>query len=103
MSRSSCRWHARQPHVRQPRRRAWAWPPRWALFYRPTLLRVGEKRLRPTGAERWRFGGIDASFAGSVVADHLYFFDKIAVCFNKQTGDEKHRKRMPSGSTSVGS
>ena len=115
-----------------------------------------------TGAERWRLGGIDTSFACSVVADadgvyfgtsspgskapayavargcrgdltlpkgqtkservlwsktkcgagmpspvvvgdHLYFFDKIAVCFDKRTGEEKYRKRLPSGSTAVGS
>jgi outer membrane protein assembly factor BamB len=38
-----------------------------------------------------------------VVGDHLYFFDKIAVCFDKRTGEEKYRKRLPSGSTAVGS
>jgi hypothetical protein len=38
-----------------------------------------------------------------VVGDYLYFFDKIAVCFDKRTGEEKYRKRLPSGSTAVGS
>jgi outer membrane protein assembly factor BamB len=115
-----------------------------------------------TGGERWRFAGIDTSFACSVVADadgvyfgtsspgskapayaiargcrgdltlpkgatqsdrvlwsktkcgagmpspvvigdHLYFLDKIAVCCDKRTGVEKYRKRLPSGSTAVGS
>lgn len=114
------------------------------------------------GRERWRFSGIDTSFACSPVADdvalyfgtsspgsrapaaaiaaggagdltlpkgqtatdrvlwsrtksgagmpspvvvgeHLYFFDKIAVCLDKRTGAEVYRKRLPSGSTAVGS
>lgn len=38
-----------------------------------------------------------------VVGDHLYFFDKIAVCIDKRTGEEKYRKRLPGGSTAVGS
>jgi outer membrane protein assembly factor BamB len=38
-----------------------------------------------------------------VIGDHLYFLDKIAVCFDKRTGEEKYRKRLPGGSTAVGS
>jgi outer membrane protein assembly factor BamB len=37
-----------------------------------------------------------------VVGEHLYFFDKIAVCFDKRTGEERYRKRLPSGTTAVG-
>ncbi|MGB8853098.1 MAG: PQQ-binding-like beta-propeller repeat protein [Pirellulales bacterium] len=114
------------------------------------------------GQERWRFGGIDTSFACSPVADaeyvyfgtsspgskapaaaikgggsgdltlrkgekasdrvpwsrtksgagmpspvvvgeHLYFFDKIAVCLDKRTGAELYRKRLPSGTSAIGS
>lgn len=114
------------------------------------------------GQERWRFGGIDTSFACSpvadaehvyfgtsspgskapaaaikgggsgdltlpkgekasdrvpwsrtksgagmpspvVVGDHLYFFDKIAVCLDKRTGAELYRKRLPSGTSAIGS
>ena len=114
------------------------------------------------GQERWRFGGIDTSFACSPVADaeavyfgtsspgskapaaaikgggsgdltlpkgekasdrvpwsrtksgagmaspvvvgeHLYFFDKIAVCLDKRTGEERYRKRLPSGTSAIGS
>ena len=115
-----------------------------------------------TGAERWRLGGLDTSFACSVVTDdegvyfgtsspgsrapaysiargcrgdltlpkgqsqagavlwsrnksgagmpspvvvgdHLYFFDKTAVCYDKRTGAEKFRKRLPSGTSAIGS
>jgi hypothetical protein len=38
-----------------------------------------------------------------VVGEHLYFLDKIAVCCEKRTGVEKYRKRLPGGSTAVGS
>lgn len=38
-----------------------------------------------------------------VVGQHLFFFDKIAVCFDKRTGEERFRKRLPSGTTAVGS
>ncbi|MEY3205785.1 MAG: hypothetical protein RLZZ21_2116, partial [Planctomycetota bacterium] len=114
------------------------------------------------GQERWRFGGIDTSFACSPVADaeqvyfgtsspgskapaaaikgggsgdltlpkgekasdrvpwsrtksgagmpspvvvgeHLYFFDKIAVCLDKRSGAELYRKRLPSGTSAIGS
>ena len=114
-----------------------------------------------TGKERWRLGGLDTSFACSVVADAdgvyfgtsspgskaplyavarghlgdltlpkgqsstaavpwsksksgagmpspvvvgdlLYFFGDKAVCYDKRTGAEKYRKRMPDGTTAVG-
>ena len=113
------------------------------------------------GRERWRVGGLDTSFACSVVADAegvyfgtsspgskapvyaiasghlgdltppkgqaataavlwsknksgagmpspvvvgglLYFFGDKAVCYDKRTGAEKYRKRLPSGTTAVG-
>lgn len=113
------------------------------------------------GKERWRLGGLDTSFACSVVADGdgvyfgtsspgskapiyaiarghlgdltlpkgqsssaavpwsknksgagmpspvivgdlLYFFGDKAVCYDKRTGEEKYRKRMPGGTTAVG-
>jgi outer membrane protein assembly factor BamB len=113
------------------------------------------------GRERWRVGGLDTSFACSVVADTegvyfgtsspgskapvyaiasghlgdltppkgqsvsaavlwsknksgagmpspvvagdlLYFFGDKAVCYDKRTGEEKYRKRMPGGTTAVG-
>ncbi|MFM8893243.1 MAG: PQQ-binding-like beta-propeller repeat protein [Planctomycetia bacterium] len=114
-----------------------------------------------TGKERWRLGGIDTSFACSIVADAdgvylgtsspgsrapayriapghegdltppavqtataavpwsryksgagmpspviagdlLYFFGDKAVCYDKKTGVEKYRKRLPGGTTAVG-
>ena len=38
-----------------------------------------------------------------VVGDHLFFLDKVAVCLDKRTGEEKYRKRLPGGTTAVGS
>jgi hypothetical protein len=32
----------------------------------------------------------------------LYFFGDKAVCYDKRTGEEKYRKRMPGGTTAVG-
>jgi outer membrane protein assembly factor BamB len=114
-----------------------------------------------TGRERWRLGGLDTSFACSVVADAdgvyfgtsspgskapiyaiahghlgdltppkgqtataavpwsktksgagmpspvvagdlLYFFGDKAVCYDKRTGTEKYRKRMPDGTMAAG-
>lgn len=114
-----------------------------------------------TGKERWRLGGLDTSFACSVVADAdgvyfgtsspgskapiyaiarghlgdltlpkgqtataavpwsktksgagmpspvvvgdlLYFFGDKAVCYDKRTGAEKYRKRMPDGTMAAG-
>jgi hypothetical protein len=37
-----------------------------------------------------------------VVGDLLYFFGDKAVCYDKRTGVEKYRKRMPGGTTAVG-
>lgn len=113
------------------------------------------------GAERWRYGGLDTSFACSlgadaegiyfgtsspgskapaaailagakgdvspgkdgatnpsvpwsrtksgagmpspvVVGDLLYFFGNTAVCYDKRTGEEKYRKRLPGGTQAVG-
>ncbi len=113
------------------------------------------------GKERWRFGGLDTSFACSpvadgdgvyfgtsspgskapaaailagasgdvslsggaersdrvpwtrvksgagmpspvVVGDLLHFFGNTAVCFDKRTGEEKYRKRLPGGTQAVG-
>lgn len=113
------------------------------------------------GAERWRYGGLDTSFACSlgadadgiyfgtsspgskapaaailagasgdvslsgeatssqvvpwsrtksgagmpspvVVGDLLYFFGQTAVCYDKRTGEEKYRKRLPGGTQAVG-
>jgi outer membrane protein assembly factor BamB len=145
---------------------SWATPVMWSNDGVAELITAGQGKVisydTDTGAERWRFGGIDTSFACSVVADaegvyfgtsspgskapayaiargcqgdltlpagatqggkvlwsktkcgagmpspvvigdHLYFLDKIAVCFDKRTGEEKYRKRLPGGSTAVGS
>ena len=38
-----------------------------------------------------------------IVGDHLYFFGSTAVCYDKRSGEEKFRKRMPGGSQAVGS
>ncbi|MCY3015022.1 MAG: PQQ-binding-like beta-propeller repeat protein [Planctomycetota bacterium] len=113
------------------------------------------------GSERWRYGGLDTSFACSlgadaegvyfgtsspgskapaaailagasgdispgkdggtsatvpwnrnksgagmpspvVVGDFLYFFGNTAVCYDKRTGEEKYRKRLPGGTQAVG-
>ncbi|MFO0422636.1 MAG: PQQ-binding-like beta-propeller repeat protein [Planctomycetia bacterium] len=145
---------------------SWATPVAWNNDGAAEVITAGQGMVIAydvdTGAERWRFGGIDTSFACSVVADaegvyfgtsspgsrapayaiargcqgdltlpagatqggkvlwsktkcgagmpspvvigdHLYFLDKIAVCFDKRTGAEKYRKRLPGGSTAVGS
>jgi len=149
-----------------PKGTAWSTPVVWRNDGGPEVITAGQGMVvaydPATGAERWRFGGIDTSFACSVVADdagvyfgtsspgsrapvyalargcrgdvtlpsgqarsdavrwsktkcgagmpspvvvgdHLYFFDKTAVCFDKRTGEEKYRKRLPSGSSAVGS
>ena len=38
-----------------------------------------------------------------VVGDLLFFFGDKAVCYDKRTGAEKFRKRLPGGTTAVGS
>ena len=149
-----------------PKGTSWSTPVVWVNDGVAEVVTAGQGMVvaydPQTGAERWRFGGIDTSFACSVVADadglyfgtsspgskapayavargcrgdvtlpkgqaksdavlwsktkcgvgmpspvvvgdYLYFFDKIAVCFDKRTGEEKYRKRLPSGSTAVGS
>ena len=149
-----------------PKGTSWATPIVWTNAGTPEVVTAGQGRVTAyaidTGAERWWFGGIDTSFACSVVADadgmyfgtsspgskapayaiasgcsgdvtlpkgqtqagpvlwsktkcgagmpspvvvgeHLYFLDKIAVCCEKRTGVEKYRKRLPGGSTAVGS
>jgi hypothetical protein len=56
------------------------------------------------GAVRWSKYKSGAGMPSPVVVgDLLYFFDKTAVCYDKRTGEEKYRKRLPSGSTAVGS
>lgn len=37
-----------------------------------------------------------------VVGDLLYFFGNTAVCYDKRTGEEKYRKRLPGGTQAVG-
>lgn len=37
-----------------------------------------------------------------VVGDLLYFFGQTVVCYDKRTGEEKYRKRMPGGTQAVG-
>jgi outer membrane protein assembly factor BamB len=149
-----------------PKGTSWSTPIAWMNDGGLEVITAGQGMVvafdPATGAERWRFGGIDTSFACSVVADrdgvyfgtsspgsrapafalargcrgdvtlpkgqtksdavrwsttkcgvgmpspvvvgdHLYFFDKIAVCFDKRTGEERYRKRLPTGSTAVGS
>ncbi|NBW96224.1 MAG: hypothetical protein EBR28_05745 [Planctomycetia bacterium] len=149
-----------------PKGTSWSTPVVWDNAGSPEVVTAGQGRVTAyaldSGIERWRFGGIDTSFACSVIADaegiyfgtsspgskapayalargctgdvslakgqtqggpvlwsktkcgagmpspvvvgdHLYFLDKLAVCFDKRTGVEKYRKRLPSGSTAVGS
>ncbi len=38
-----------------------------------------------------------------VVGDLLFFFGNTATCLDKRTGAEKFRKRLPGGTTCVGS
>jgi outer membrane protein assembly factor BamB len=150
----------------RPKGTSWATPVIWNNDGATEVITAGQGMVIAydvdTGVERWRFGGIDTSFACSVVTDadavyfgtsspgskapayavargargdltlppgtaatdkvlwsrtkcgagmpspvvigdHLYFLDKIAVCLDKRTGAEKYRKRLPSGSTAVGS
>jgi outer membrane protein assembly factor BamB len=145
---------------------AWSTPVIWNNNGTVEVVTAGQASVisygLADGKERWRLGGLDTSFACSVVADaegiyfgtsspgskapayaiargcrgdltlpkgatqsdrvlwsktkcgagmpspvvigdHLYFLDKIAVCCDKRTGVEKYRKRLPSGSTAVGS
>jgi len=149
-----------------PKGTSWSTPFVWRNSGAEEVVTAGQGMIVAysieDGRERWRFGGIDTSFACSpvadeeglyfgtsspgsrapaaaiaagcagdltlkkgetksdrvlwsrvkcgagmpspvVVGDHLYFFDKIAVCLDKRTGEEKYRKRLPSGSTAVGS
>ena len=149
-----------------PKGTSWATPIVWDNAGTPEVVTAGQGRVTgyalDTGTERWRFGGIDTSFACSVVADadgiyfgtsspgskapayaigrgctgdltlpkgqtsagpvlwsktkcgagmpspvvvgeHLYFLDKIVVCCDKRTGEERYRKRLPGGTTAVGS
>jgi len=145
---------------------SWSTPVVWSNDGTTEVVTAGEGSViaygLADGQERWRVGGLDTSFACSVVADadgvyfgtsspgskapayaigrgcsgdltlpkgqasggpvlwsktkcgagmpspvvvgeHLYFLDKIAVCCDKRTGVEKYRKRLPGGSTAVGS
>jgi outer membrane protein assembly factor BamB len=145
---------------------AWSTPIIWSNDGVDEVVTAGQGSIiaydAATGVERWRYGGLDTSFACSVVADaeavyfgtsspgskapsgaiargcsgdltpakgsaqggkllwsktksgagmpspviagdNLYFFDKIVVCCDRRTGVEKYRKRLPGGSTSVGS
>ena len=144
---------------------SWATPVVWNNAGTPEVIGAGQGMVigyaLSDGSERWRYGGLDTSFACSVVADeqgvyfgtsspgskapacaiaaghigdltlpkgessspairwsrsksgagmpspvivgdHLYFFGSTAVCYDKLTGAEKYRKRMPGGSQAVG-
>jgi outer membrane protein assembly factor BamB len=144
---------------------AWSTPVVWTNGGVVEVLAAGQGSLiaygLADGRERWRLGGLDTSFACSVVADAegvyfgtsspgskapvyaiarghqgdltlpkgqtataavlwsknksgagmpspvvvgdlLYFFGDKAVCYDKRTGVEKFRKRMPGGTTAVG-
>jgi outer membrane protein assembly factor BamB len=144
---------------------AWSTPVVWTNNGVVEVLTAGQGSLIAygiaDGRERWRLGGLDTSFACSVVADAdgvyfgtsspgskapvyaiarghqgdltlpkgqtataavlwsknksgagmpspvvvgdlLYFFGDKAVCYDKRTGVEKFRKRMPGGTTAVG-
>lgn len=62
-----------------PKGTSWATPIVWDNAGVPEVVTAGQGRVTAyaidTGAERWRFGGIDTSFACSVVADAdgIYF------------------------------
>jgi outer membrane protein assembly factor BamB len=149
-----------------PKGTSWSTPFVWTNTGVEEVVTAGQGMIVAHGVadgqERWRFGGIDTSFACSPVADaeavyfgtsspgskapaaaikgggsgdltlpkgekasdrvpwsrtksgagmpspvvvgeHLYFFDKIAVCLDKRTGEEKYRKRLPSGTSAIGS
>ncbi len=144
---------------------SWATPVIWDNKGTAEVVAAGQGMIvgygLADGLERWRYGGLDTSFACSVVADdeavyfgtsspgssappaaiaaghtgdlslpkgekassavwwsrtksgagmpspvvvgdHLYFFGSTAVCFDKRTGTEKFRKRMPGGTQAVG-
>jgi len=145
---------------------AWSTPVIWSNDGTTEVVTAGEGAViaygLADGSERWRVGGLDTSFACSVVADAdgvyfgtsspgskapvyavarghlgdltppkgqsataavpwsktksgagmpspvvvgdlLYFFGDKAVCYDKRTGAEKFRKRLPNGTTAVGS
>ncbi|NDC52842.1 MAG: hypothetical protein EBZ74_00775 [Planctomycetia bacterium] len=56
-----------------PKGTSWATPIVWSNAGVPEVISAGQGRVTAyaidTGAERWRFGGIDTSFACSLVAD----------------------------------
>ena len=144
---------------------AWSTPVVWTNKGVVEVLTAGQASViaygLADGKERWRLGGLDTSFACSVVADAegvyfgtsspgskapvyaiacghfgdltlpkgqtataavlwsknksgagmpspvvvgdlLYFFGDKAVCYDKRTGAEKYRKRMPGGTAAVG-
>jgi len=144
---------------------AWSTPVIWNNSDTVEVVTAGQASVIAyglnDGKERWRLGGLDTSFACSVVADAegvyfgtsspgskapvyavarghlgdltppkgqaataavlwsknksgagmpspvvvgdlLYFFGDKAVCYDKRTGVEKYRKRMPGGTTAVG-
>ena len=144
---------------------AWSTPVVWNNNGTAEVVTAGEGSVisygLADGKERWRLGGLDTSFACSVVADTegiyfgtsspgskapvyaiarghlgdltptkgqsataavlwsknksgagmpspvvvgdlLYFFGDKAVCYDKRTGVEKYRKRMPGGTAAVG-
>jgi len=144
---------------------AWSTPVVWDNGGSAEVVTAGQGMViaygLADGRERWRLGGLDTSFACSVVADAegvyfgtsspgskapvyaigrghlgnltlpkgqtssaavlwsktksgagmpspvvvgdlLYFFGDKAVCYDKRTGTEKYRKRLPGGTTAVG-
>ena len=144
---------------------AWSTPVVWNNNGTAEVVTAGQASViaygLADGRERWRLGGLDTSFACSVVADAegvyfgtsspgskapvyaiaagrqgdltlpkgqtasaavlwsktksgagmpspvvvgdlLYFFGDKAVCYDKRTGAEKYRKRLPGGTTAVG-
>jgi len=144
---------------------AWSTPVVWTNNGIAEIVTAGQGSVIAygiaDGRERWRLGGLDTSFACSVVADAdgiyfgtsspgskapvyaiasghlgdltppkgqtataavlwsknksgagmpspivvddlLYFFGDKAVCYDKRTGEEKYRKRLPGGTTAVG-
>jgi outer membrane protein assembly factor BamB len=149
-----------------PKGTSWSTPFVWRNAGVEEIVTAGQGTIitfaPEDGREKWRFGGIDTSFACSpvadadgiyfgtsspgskapaaaiaagctgdltlakgetkservlwsrsksgagmpspvVVGDHLFFLDKVAVCLDKRTGEEKYRKRLPGGTTAVGS
>ena len=144
---------------------AWSTPVIWNNNGTAEVVTAGQASViaygLTDGKERWRLGGLDTSFACSIVADAegiyfgtsspgskapayaiarghlgdltlpkgqtataavlwsknksgagmpspvvvgdlLYFFGDKAVCYDKRTGVEKYRKRMPGGTAAVG-